>query len=171
MKYDSFGQALLNESDLFDILYQQGNFDLDKFVVVDPNQYNQAVQSLNLSWPLLTAYELKNQDQESFDQDNQSKWFMPEQYQTLDIAAWVLDNCKSQEELQRCGQELLMFQERNLFNLLRYLKYLVDTMRSHGIVWGVGRGSSVASYVLYVIGVHRINSLYYDINIEEFLKG
>jgi len=95
---------------------------------------------------------------------------MPEYYQNLDIAKWVLDQCQNQEELQRCGQELLLFQERNLFGLLGYLKYLVDIMRDNGIVWGVGRGSSTASFVLYLIGVHKINSIYYDLNINEFLK-
>jgi DNA polymerase III alpha subunit len=64
----------------------------------------------------------------------------------------------------------LMFQERNLFNLLKYLKYLVDTMRNNKIIWGVGRGSSVASYVLYLLGVHRIDSMYYDLDPGEFLR-
>ena len=63
-----------------------------------------------------------------------------------------------------------MFQERNLFNLLKYLKYLVDTMRDNNVIWGVGRGSSVASYVLYLLGVHRINSMYYDLDPGEFLR-
>jgi DNA polymerase III alpha subunit len=57
-----------------------------------------------------------------------------------------------------------------MFMLLCYMKYLVDTMRKHNIVWGVGRGSSVSSYVLYLIGIHRINSLTYDLSIDEFLK-
>ena len=43
-------------------------------------------------------------------------------------------------------------------------------MRKNNIVWGVGRGSSVASFVLFLIGVHKINSLYYDISIDEFLR-
>jgi DNA polymerase III alpha subunit len=43
-------------------------------------------------------------------------------------------------------------------------------MREHGVVWGVGRGSSVASYVLFLIGIHKIDSLYYDLPIDEFLK-
>jgi DNA polymerase III alpha subunit len=63
-----------------------------------------------------------------------------------------------------------MFQERGMFPLLCYLKYLVDTMRENNVVWGVGRGSSVASFVLFLLGVHRINSLYYDLSIDEFLK-
>jgi DNA polymerase III alpha subunit len=68
------------------------------------------------------------------------------------------------------GQELLLFQERNLFDLLRYLKYLVDVMSTNSVIWGVGRGSSVASYVLYLLGVHRIDSMYYDLDPQEFLR-
>ena len=88
----------------------------------------------------------------------------------LDIAAWVLEKCKTEAELQRVGQELILYQERDLFNLLRFMKYLVDTLRQNKLVWGVGRGSSTASYVLYLIGVHRIDSLFYDLDIAEFLK-
>ena len=96
--------------------------------------------------------------------------YMPEEYKKLDIAEHILSLCTTQEELQRCGHELLMFQERELFDLLRFLKYLVDTMRANNLVWGVGRGSSVASYVLYKLGVHRINSMFYDLHVEEFLR-
>jgi DNA polymerase III alpha subunit len=95
---------------------------------------------------------------------------MPPEYQNLDIAQWVLEQCTTDSERQRVGEELLMYLDRNLFSLLQYMKYLVDTMRKHNIVWGVGRGSSVASYVLYLIGIHRIDSLYYDLDINEFLR-
>jgi DNA polymerase-3 subunit alpha len=88
----------------------------------------------------------------------------------MDIAKWVLEQCSTQEELQRCGEELMMFQERHAFDLLRYMKYLVDLFRDKGVIWGVGRGSSVASFVLYKIGIHRINSLHYDLDPREFLK-
>ena len=57
-----------------------------------------------------------------------------------------------------------------MIDLLCYLKYLVDTMREHNIVWGVGRGSSVASYCLYLLGVHKIDSIKYELDIREFLK-
>ena len=95
---------------------------------------------------------------------------MPTEYHNLDIAKHIIDCCKTPEELQRVGQELLLYQERDLFNLLKYLKYLVDTMKNNNIIWGVGRGSSVASYVLYLLGVHRVDSIYYDLSPEEFLR-
>jgi DNA polymerase-3 subunit alpha len=105
-----------------------------------------------------------------FHAQQQANWHMPDQYKTLDIAQHVLGLCKSEAELQRCGQELLLYQERDLFDLLRYLTYLVDVMKQHNVIWGVGRGSSVASYVLYKLGVHRIDSMYYDLAPEEFLR-
>lgn len=105
-----------------------------------------------------------------YDAIRQREWFMPEEYKVLDIAEHVLSLCDTQEQLQRAGQELLMFQERNLFDLLRYLKYLVDTLRHNQVIWGVGRGSSVASYVLYLLGVHRVDSMFYDLDPAEFLR-
>ena len=107
---------------------------------------------------------------DEYDLMNQCRWLMPEEYQQLDIAKHVINCCKTEAEMQRAGEELLMFQERNLFNLLKYLKYLVDTMRANNIIWGVGRGSSVSSYVLYLLGVHRIDSMYYDLDPGEFLR-
>jgi len=107
---------------------------------------------------------------DEYDLMNQHNWLMPEEYKELDIAQHIIDCCKTDAEIQRAGQELLMFQERNLFDLLKYLKYLVDTMRSNNVIWGVGRGSSVASYVLYLLGVHRIDSMYYDLDPSEFLR-
>ena len=95
---------------------------------------------------------------------------MPDSYKELDISQWILDRCNGPAELQRAGEELILYQERNLFDLLKYLKYLVDVMRENNILWGVGRGSSVASYCLYLIGIHKINSIKYNLDIDEFLK-
>lgn len=106
----------------------------------------------------------------TFDAQRQQCWFMPEEYKTLDIAQYVLGLCKTPEQLQRCGQELLLYQDRDMFDLLRYLKYLVDVMKQHKVIWGVGRGSSVASYVLYLMEVHRVDSMFYDLDPDEFLR-
>ena len=105
-----------------------------------------------------------------WDSMQQRNWHMPDQYRQLDIAEHVLGLCQSDAELQRCGGELLLYQERNLFDLLRYLKYLVDVLIENRLIWGVGRGSSVASYELYKLKVHRIDSLYYELDPSEFLR-
>lgn len=107
---------------------------------------------------------------DEYDMMNQHNWLMPEEYKQMDIAQHVIDLCKTTPEIQRAGEELLMFQERNLFNLLKYLKYLVDTMRANNIIWGVGRGSSVASYVLYLIGIHKVDSIKHNLDYREFLR-
>ncbi len=57
-----------------------------------------------------------------------------------------------------------------MYDVLYVMKYTVDTLRANNIIWGVGRGSSVASYVLHIIGVHKIDPIKYDIPIEEFFK-
>ena len=172
MKYDKFGQAYISSTELCELLYKQPDIDLGKFFVEDWDQYNSAVKQLFADLPLVKEYHPfpNNYSVAVYHQTKQDSWHMPENYKTLDIAQWLLDRCTTQQELQRVGQELLLYQERNLFPLLRQLKYLIDTWRDNNIVWGVGRGSSVASYVLYLLGVHKINSIYYDLDIEEFLR-
>lgn len=170
MKYDQYGQAHITTEDATDLLYLKPDLDLSNLRFDNPDQFNAAVKVLYSDFKELQQYQQFDFDIEQFDQRNQSVWRMPEEYVKLDIARWVLDQCATDPELQRVADELLLFQERDLFNLLRWLKYFVDTMRANNVVWGVGRGSSVASYVLYLIGVHRINSMYYDLDISEFLK-
>ena len=120
--------------------------------------------------PDLIEYAFTDMTVEEFDAVNQNSWHMPDEYRHMDIAEYILSLCDSDAKLQRCGEELLLFQERNLFDLLRYLKYLVDTLRANNMIWGVGRGSSVASYVLYLLGIHRIDSMFYDLDAREFLR-
>jgi hypothetical protein len=170
MKRDQFGLSHASEKELCNLLYAQPDLDLTQFLVDDPTVFNNAVRSLFADVPNLKTYVPYDIGIEEFDQVQQAEWHMPEHYLNFDVAKWVLDQCNTDEELQRVGQELLMYQERDAFMLLRYMKYLVEVMRENGIVWGVGRGSSVSSFVLYKLGVHRINSLYYDLDPSEFLK-
>jgi DNA polymerase III alpha subunit len=170
MKYDQYGQTYTTSNELCDLLYKNPGLDISLFQVEDSIEYNRSVAELHAELDLLDSYHNINMSVEEFDRVLQTNWRMPQEYRKLDIAEYVLSLCQKEHELQRVGQELLLYQERDLFDLLRYLKYLVDTLRKNNVVWGVGRGSSVASYVLFLIGVHRIDSLYYDLNIDEFLK-
>ena len=95
---------------------------------------------------------------------------MPDNYKALDIERFLIEKCKTDKEIERVEAELIEFESRNMYNLLRYMVYLVDFMRANNIVWGVGRGSSVASYVLYKIGIHKVNSIQYDLDYREFLR-
>lgn len=168
MQADIYGQLIYDENDLYDLYMKNPDIQVKSVLVKNNIQMDDILSLDNI--PEMIKYHDPKVSIEQFDNTKQSIWFFPEEYQKMDIAKWVLDQCKNDEELQRAGQELLLYQERGMFTLLQYLKYLVDTMRKHKIVWGVGRGSSVASFVLFLIGVHRINSLYWDLPIEEFLK-
>ena len=170
MKRDQFGQVSFDINEIAEMLYINPDMDFTNLQVQDPEIYNASVARYYGELPALKEYQPLPMSIEEFDRINQSHWYMPEQYQEFDIDKWVLDQCRTQEQLQRAGKELLMFQERNLTDLLRFLKYFVDTMRTNGVVWGLGRGSSVSSFVLYLIGVHKIDSMYYDLDVEEFLR-
>ena len=170
MIIDAFGQTVLDSQDVVELLYQHPDLDLGRLVMRDPEQFQRSCQELHLNYAMPQKYTAPDMTLEQFDQQCQSQWFMPDDYKNFDIVSWLLERCESEPELQRVAEELLLYQQRDLMPLLCYLKYLVDTLRQHAIVWGVGRGSSVASYVLYLIGVHRVNSLYYDLDIKEFLK-
>ena len=168
MRVDTYGRQILTEDDLCHLFMKNPDQRIRKALVDEqiliPNVLELTTElQLNIYTPLTIP-------KEQFDSQFQNNWFMPAEYKEFDIAKYVLDLCKTDEELQRVGEELILYQERDMFPLLRYCKYLVDTMKKNNVLWGVGRGSSVSSYVLYLIGIHRINSIYYDLSIEEFLK-
>lgn len=164
---------VFSENDVCNLLMQGRDIESLTHVVVDKTvNLEQLVMQIErpdslLSWTFPFD---QNTSVPEFHLLQQANWHMPQEYKDLDVASHVLTLCANEAELQRCGAELLLFQERNLFDLLKYLKYLVDTMRHNSMIWGVGRGSSVASYVLYKLGVHRVDSIYYNLDIQEFLR-
>ena len=97
-------------------------------------------------------------------------WFLPREYREMDIESYLVDQCPI-ENHERLMSELELFKKHKMTDVLIVMKYVVDTLRKNDIVWGVGRGSSVASYALYLIGVHKIDSVKYNLPIEEFFKG
>jgi DNA polymerase III alpha subunit len=173
MIQNKFSELIFSQSDICDLIMQGRSIDsLQHLVVDDSVNLEDLIRQIERPESLMTwtfSYNSETSVPE-FHAQQQANWHMPQEYKTLDIAEHVLNLCQTQDELQRCGQELLLYQERELFDLLRYLKYLVDVMTKNQVIWGVGRGSSVASYVLYKLGVHRINSMYYNLDITEFLR-
>jgi hypothetical protein len=173
MKQNNYGEMIFNEDDVCDLLMQGRDPQSLNQMLVDATVDLEKSATLLDCVPALINYDSLNDPEETledFDRRLQQTWHMPDSYKQLDIAQHILDLCTTDAELQRCGHELLLYQERGLFNLLRFLKYLVDTMTANHVIWGVGRGSSVSSYVLYKLGVHRINSMFYELDVEEFLR-
>lgn len=174
MNYDQYGRSLATENDLIDELHRNPDIDISLFYVSghDLSRYAKSLKRYYLDdWPSPCLYQPFDVSVDEFDRLCQQTWYMPKEYQDLDIANWLLELCDTDAKLQRVGQEILLYQERDLMPLLKMLKYMVDVLRKNNIVWGVGRGSSVSSYVLYLIGVHHIDSMYYDLDIGEFLRN
>jgi DNA polymerase III alpha subunit len=171
MHINSFGATQVSEQEAFDALYS-GKIKHPKGLFFDQAVVEQFNQSQNInkdSFDKIQEYQDPAVSLEEFDSLNQKDWFMPDEYKNLDIEGFLVEQ-SPKENYNRVVEEIQLFRQHNMIDLLRYLKYLVDTMRDHNIVWGVGRGSSVASYCLYIIGVHRIDSVKYQLDIREFLK-
>lgn len=98
------------------------------------------------------------------------RWNIPEPFATVDVRAHFIGLCRTTEQHERVIEELALYEERGLFQVLKSALWIVDHLRKHQIVWGVGRGSSVSSYCLYLAGLHKIDSLRYDLSIREFLR-
>jgi DNA polymerase III alpha subunit len=175
MRSDNYGQIILNTDDAFEALYSGKIKSLDKILfdnTAEIKKFNTAVKENFENINLLKIYQEPSDvdSVELFDEANQCTWFMPEEYKDFPIIDWLYSQCITEEQKDRVDEELTLFIQHGMFDLLFYLKYLIDTMREHKIVWGVGRGSSVASYVLYLLGIHKIDSIKYKLDIKEFLK-
>ena len=171
MRTDSLGLPIFDHQDAVDLIYQNRlavlqdlQFEPHKEIEI----YNESVKLTGVGEPLHT-YQPMLVDVKEFDQLLQSEWFMPNDVKNFDIESYIISITPVGSE-QRVREELAAFKQYGYLNLLKFLHYLVQTMRSNNILWGVGRGSSVASYVLYLLGVHRIDSIQYGLDWREFLR-
>jgi DNA polymerase III alpha subunit len=144
-----------------ELLYR--NKDISDIVFDNPTQFNKFADELDVEALILEA---------NWSQD----FNIPQHYKDIDVEEYVrnlipnVSGLGNNPATARVDMELTLYKARNLYSILQLMIYIVDMMRKNNLVWGVGRGSSVASYVLYLIGIHKIDSLKYNLNIEEFLK-
>ena len=99
-----------------------------------------------------------------------SQWLIPDSYRDLDVKPILLSRCQNTAQTDRVEMEYAIFEKNDLIPVLRCLIFMVGKFRENKYVWGVGRGSSVSSYCLYLLGVHKIDSIKYGLSIKEFLK-
>lgn len=184
MIIDSLGMPYFQDQDCIDALYQ-GNveqcYQMRFADSADVQQFNNTAAEYH-EVPLLT-YSPLDIDVAQFDTICQESWFMPDEYKNYNLSdfliqqlanntGFAIDSAELAQTVQyrRVQEELAEYLNRDMLLLLCYMKYLVDVMQEHSIIWGVGRGSSVASYVLYLIGVHRVDSIQYELDWREFLR-
>ena len=171
MQTDSLGLPIFDHYDAVDLIYQNKlsvltDLQFESHQEIDT--FNQSAQLTGVGTPL-RVYRPMLVDVKEFDKLLQSEWFMPDSVKKFDIESHIL-TMAPKHALVRVQEELAAFKQHNYLNLLKFLHYLVQTMRENQILWGVGRGSSVASYVLYLLGVHRIDSIQYGLDWREFLR-
>ena len=173
MKLDNLGLPRFADRDIVDLIYKGNAAKLGRIFAessVDVKLFNSIMEDLRKGVQI-KQYEHMEIKPEDLDAVLQGEWFMPEKYKVLNIEEYLstIVSIKS-PEWKIVEEELAEFKKRNMYPLLQFLVYLVDFMRENKIVWGVGRGSSVASYVLYAIGVHKINPIQYGLDWREFLR-
>ncbi len=157
---DNKGNMYVEEDDIIELML------LNRQAKILPRN----VQSFKLFESNCKSYGIKS----PFELDSSTEditWNMPEEYRSLDIKKHIVSNYTlNNTQLARVDLELNEFEQRNLTDLLRFLVYFINTVRTNNVIYGVGRGSSIASYVLYLLKVHRIDSLKYNLDMKEFLK-
>lgn len=168
---DQFGRVIYDVYDLYDMI--MSGMDTSKIKEVSWNddfeKYNKAIKTNYVETGKLEKLETIKLEVEEFDRLNQENWFIPDEYKSLDIKSYVLERTPA-HAIDRVNEELNLYDKYNIIDVLKVCIYIIDTLRKNNIVWGVGRGSSVASYVLYLIGVHKVDSIKYELDINEFLR-
>jgi DNA polymerase III alpha subunit len=104
-------------------------------------------------------------------------WNLPDSYKYLDVDEYLIGLIEKVEQdalyeqrLARFELEINLFSTLNLYPVLRTLIYVLDEFKRQNVVWGVGRGSSCSSYLLYLLGLHDVDPVLYDIAITDFIR-
>lgn len=168
MRLDKYSNSIFDEKDIFSAIYRGYVFDVAEQFLVEQRTPDIKELENHLGFKFLEPYE-PHIDTKDYDSACQKLWNMPKEYKNMDIEGFLVNECPKQN-YQRLVEELQEFRTRDMLDLLRWLKYFVDTCRKNNIVWGVGRGSSVASYTLYLIGIHKIDSIRYNLDFKEFMR-
>lgn len=164
---DAHGRVIFNGSDAIELLLR--GCDLSSMLITSDDEiehYNALCDRRDKSGYQITA----NPPPITTLAERIDRWFIPDEYHTIAVRQELRSRCQTSAELSRVDEEMDLFEARDMLPVLRLMFYLVDQFRKRGIVWGVGRGSSVASFCLFLIGVHRIHSLHHGLDIAEFLK-
>jgi len=166
---DDYGVVVFREQGIMELLYRGKPID---DITVETSRGTKLFNELAEIYDKdkFTTYAKQTITVTDFDKNLQDTWVMPVDIQNMDIKQYLLAKCITDEEMDRVQYELNLFEERGMLPLLNLVLWLVNIFRANNIVWGIGRGSSVSSYCLYLIGLNKINPLDFNLDIEEFLK-
>lgn len=168
---DPWGRIIVSTDDAFELMYRDI---IPNLLLVKPDDAFERFNAMCRDWDKPNEQMIVPEIPTISPEDDQRRridtWFIPDGYAPNDVVDELFNLCKTEEEIIRVESELKLYMERGLLPLLKMMFALVAHFRLNNIVWGVGRGSSVSSYVLFLIGVHKIDSIKYGLDISEFLK-
>jgi DNA polymerase III alpha subunit len=161
------GHSSYNPSSIISLLTKNIQVDWVDYITPDILEYNKLAEP-------------NQQIQQKTSCDNLSHdWNIPTEYTQLNVAEYVADvhhrmygsSVDIDQREIRLAMELSIYYQQGLVDVLRTIIYVINTLSLSDEVWGVGRGSSVSSYVLYVIGAHDVDSFEYELDINDFLHN
>jgi len=171
---DAYGSVKFSVEETLDKLYN-GN-DISQFVVNDANENNLHLKHhTHFELPALQQSPSLDLTSEEFHTILSHSWIMPDKYKEMDLESYlanelVKQNMATEIYTARVIEELDEYAKRDMLDILKFLVYLMNVCRDNSIVTGIGRGSSVSSLVLYLIGVHYIDPVKYNLSYKEFLR-
>lgn len=110
-------------------------------------------------------------------------WDIPAYYLNLNVEEYMqaklveeieineeLDELDIDDRVDRLETELKLFEYYGMTNILRTAIYIVETFKQKNVIWGTGRGSSCCCYCLYLIELHDVDSVLFDLDLTEFFR-
>lgn len=165
---DEYGRILETEDSLLEKIYR-GETEF-KGSGAEVEKFNHFCRVYDMLDDIILPLDPIHETPEQFHKNRQNEWMLPPEYIELDIENAVKSLCTTPEELQRVEYEMEVFKALDLLGVLKAVKYAIDVIDTNGLVRGVGRGSSVASLCLYLLGVHFIHPLEHELDFSEFLS-
>lgn len=129
----------------------------------------------------LTGIELASKDTIKYENID-SSINLEEKYKNINLEDYFFDSLYErakdrnlgtddiEKRVERIYDEIQLFSHKGLEDVLRLSIKIVKGLQENDIVWGPGRGSSCASYLLYLVGIHDVDSVMYDLDVNEFLR-
>lgn len=168
--HDEYGRVAYDATDLCKLLMSGRDILTIPGFGPEVELHNQLCKELDRLEDSLPVLEPLDVTPEEFHKELQKQWFIPEPFASADIRSILLESVTTQQQIDRVNLELAEFEAKNCMKVLNFLLYLVSIVEDNKIVMGVGRGSSIACYCLYLLGVHMIDSLAWDLDPSEFFK-
>lgn len=166
------GDSSLSSSTISSYLLKLNNFDWKKTYV---NEIDDDAKMFNK----LTNMELTiKEDLSSLNND----YTIPDRYKSINLKKHVFnlldietqkrkyDTHAIEKRIKRVTNELYQIKLLNMEMLFKTIIFLIDFMIEHNVLWGVGRGSSCASYVLYLMDLHKVDAVKYNIDYFDFFR-